>query len=427
VKTFLDALATDSESKKRRLIEALRSVRWVLAHNAKTGNPTLCEPRDVYIDSPELQLYFAGNAEAWFLSPDLLQYAETLCKLGAARHVRVRCRQPNWAGHVVTLDYDRNHERGLQGFDPQAQIDGLEFALATPTPEKSLFVWKTLLIPNQHLLRGTLEWSTRQDFCPSSKREERSDISYAASNAAWLYAKDHKPHKPSELSLDDLAPDLDPDEQLAKQLGMRLPPPPETVKKLAEAVGINLADVEYLKIHRSAFEEFKKWQENRSKPKRPTANSRNPTQRADRVQEEAKNSDPVKREVRERTIRRNWKTKEDARATLRELNTNDDGLMVCQICGDEMPFKLDDDSYYFEAVECVKGLSRELLQNNIALCPICAAKYRHANGTSPADLTRLIQDANVSEVPITLAREQSGIVFTKVHLLDLQAALRATQ
>jgi hypothetical protein len=39
-------------------------------------------------------------------------------------------------------------------------------------------------------------------------------------------------------------------------------------------------------------------------------------------------------------------------------------------------------------------------------------------------LHQRILDANGSEVPVTLARQQLGIVFTKVHMLDLQAALR---
>jgi hypothetical protein len=106
------------------------------------------------------------------------------------------------------------------------------------------------------------------------------------------------------------------------------------------------------------------------------------------------------------------------------LNTNEDRQMVCQICGDEMPFKLDNGDYYFETVECVKGQSHELPWNYIALCPLCAAKYLYANRTPAEKLKQDILKANGCEVPVILAREECRIFFTKVHLLDLQTALR---
>ena len=87
------------------------------------------------------------------------------------------------------------------------------------------------------------------------------------------------------------------------------------------------------------------------------------------------------------------------------------------------PVKLDDGSYYFEAIECIRGTGKELLWNHLALCPLCAAKYRHANGTQPEEIKRRVLAARTTEVPITLVREEKTIWFTKVHLLDLQTAL----
>ena len=174
--------------------------------------------------------------------------------------------------------------------------------------------------------------------------------------------------------------------KMARFLGMRLPAPPASasdVAQLAESVGVSLDDIEFLKQYKNEFAEFKVWKTNqKQKPIRPQNESRDPKGRAERVMEQARDSTNVETQKRERSIRPNWINKEEAKATLRELNTNDHGQMVCQICGDEMPFKLEDGSYYFEAVECVKELSRELLQNYIALCPICAAKFRHAKWDS---------------------------------------------
>ena len=89
-----------------------------------------------------------------------------------------------------------------------------------------------------------------------------------------------------------------------------------------------------------------------------------------------------------------------------------------------MPFRKNNGSYYFAAVECVLGLDRELPANHIALCPLCAAKFWHANGTSSAELKKAILAANSLAVPVTLARQECEIHFTEIHLQDLQAALR---
>ena len=61
--------------------------------------------------------------------------------------------------------------------------------------------------------------------------------------------------------------------------------------------------------------------------------------------------------------------------------------------------------------------------NHLALCPVCAAKYHHAHNTQQ-EIRRRILAARTTEVPIILAREEKTIWFTKVHLLDLQTALR---
>src|SRR5207249_3366695 len=98
------------------------------------------------------------------------------------------------------------------------------------------------------------------------------------------------------------------------------------------------------------------WKERRKqKPKPPKKEPTNEDFRRERVAEEARNSAFVERLVKEGQIRPNWNVIKEARTKMIEWNTNDEGQMVCESCHEEMPFKLDDDSYYFEAVECVKG------------------------------------------------------------------------
>ena len=229
---------------------------------------------------------------------------------------------------------------------------------------------------------------------------------------------------PKELRLDQLPPEFCRDESLAQALGMKS----SSLVALAKEAGVPPGILEYF-AHPGAlaeFEEFKRWRKERKpKPKRPEAPCVTP--------DGAKSESPSRLRSPRRSNARsvieacgvNWATKDEARTTLRELNTNEDGQMICQICGEEMPFKLDNGTYFFEAVECVRGLNRELPQNYIALCPVCAAMYQHANGTPPGELKQRILAADGLEVPVTLAREQCTIVFTRFTGIDLQSALQA--
>ncbi len=290
-------------------------------------------------------------------------------------------------------------------------------------------MWNMVLVSNAQRIRGQIESSTRENYSSSQKLEEMSEMGRLAAVSRWLPSASGEFNLPGTLSLNDLPDDFDKDQNLARQLGMPFPHPPVppgVEAQFAERFGVSMEDVQFLSDHKAEFEEFKRWQlERKPKPKPPEAESRNPGLRAERAAEEAANAEFVERLIRERQVRCNWDVVREARTILVVWNTNEDGEMVCQVCRHEMPFKLDDGSYYFEAVECVKGLGLELPQNHLSLCPICAAKYRHANGTPPDELKKRILDTSGSEVPVTLAREECRIGFTNVPLLDLQAALKA--
>ena len=47
------------------------------------------------------------------------------------------------------------------------------------------------------------------------------------------------------------------------------------------------------------------------------------------------------------------------------------------MCANEMPFKLKDGSYYFEAVQVSDDFTKENHELYLALCPLCAAKYSY--------------------------------------------------
>jgi hypothetical protein len=138
---------------------------------------------------------------------------------------------------LVAVEFARN-ERGLHGFDPEASIEGLSFALGHPDHRRSEYVWNELLVPNRNLLAGTVERSARLGFADADRVEVRSAIGAAAAAAAWLPGPDGAFHRPDELQLDDLPPAFKRDDQVAAALGMIAPVVAEASRQLGLPTGL---------------------------------------------------------------------------------------------------------------------------------------------------------------------------------------------
>ena len=129
-------------------------------------------------------------------------------------------------------------------------------------------------------------------------------------------------------------------------------------------------------------------------------------------------------EVRDRSVRTSDKdARQLARPYLSDLYTNAADEMICQACHEAMPFNLPDGSPYYEAPELLPEASAELVENHLALCPTCCAKWRHARATSDADVIAALRSASSPEITVTLAGELTVIRFVQVHLDDLRAII----
>jgi hypothetical protein len=80
------------------------------------------------------------------------------------------------------------------------------------------------------------------------------------------------------------------------------------------------------------------------------------------------------------------------------------------------------DRYYFEAVQFDHDCDRELVENHMALCPVCAAKYLNARTTPDTDM-RLALEKGKAEIPVILAGKPERIRFVNHHKNDLLSAL----
>jgi hypothetical protein len=214
------ALAESAAGRRQGLLEQLQQTAFLVGENAATGERRLMAPVTLYQRTKDLEIYFDGNPDAWFADDAYGPWLAQLRGMGVRENVELHTRNTDQLGYVVIADGFARHERGLEGFDPGAEIDGLDFALRHPGHARSEYVWNVLLAPNRHLVAGVVEKSVRQEFMDSSRENIRSAIGMAATGTAWLPGPDGTFHRPAELSLDDLPPTYKRVEVLAKALRM---------------------------------------------------------------------------------------------------------------------------------------------------------------------------------------------------------------
>ena len=231
----LDEVVGSTAGRREELIERLRRTPFLIGENAATGEQGLMPPPGLYQRSKELEVYFAGNPDIWFAGDHYGPWLVQLREMGVRQAVEVRARTPGDLGYVtITVDFGRN-ERGLGGFDPDAEIDGLDFALRHPGHARSEYVWNVLLAPNRRLVAGVVERSVLASFSESSQENVRSAIAAVAEREAWLPGQDKTFRRPAELSLDDLPPTYTRDEGLAQALGMLQPVVAQAARRLGIA------------------------------------------------------------------------------------------------------------------------------------------------------------------------------------------------
>lgn len=220
IETIAGALAGAAGNARHQLLSRLAGTAFLIGENAATGEQRLMAPGSLYHRSRQLELYLDGNPGAWFAADRYGPWRRQLTAMGVRDAPELSCRTADPLGFVVTVDEFARHERGTGGFDPAAQIDGLEFALRHPTAARSQYVWNALLVPNAHLVAGVVETSVRDGFVDADRHETRSALGHLAAGEAWLPAPDGSFCLPSQIRLDQLPPSFTADETLARALGL---------------------------------------------------------------------------------------------------------------------------------------------------------------------------------------------------------------
>ena len=429
LKKIEQAYKTDSQEKLNSLQDALLKTPFILADSPNEEEAVYGKPDEVYFGSAELHIYFSGNDSFTYVSLDHPQ--ESLFKeLGVKNAVRVYRRKKDPQGFVCIEDDYGCHKRGLEGFDPDIQVDGLELAVSTPTLEKSAFIWNSIAIPHSDCIRGVVEASTRQTYEGSSQETRLSEFGKLLINTTWLPDSNGNMSRPSDLALEDLPESFTRDEKLADQLYMKK----DAIKKLVEEAGMSEEAFKLAKQISESPPEIQEQiasilqEETNKQPQFPQSSSPNPERRQKQFTQQFLEAPKKEYEPRTRSVRITEAT-ENTRTWLKENYTNESHQMICQICKKEMPFKKRNGEYYFEAVET---LSKEYFLKEheaqfLALCPLCAAMYKEFVKRDE-DVMQNVKDKIVnsgnSEVTLHLGDHDASIRFVETHWEDIKTILK---
>ncbi|MBF2761597.1 MAG: hypothetical protein ISN28_15460 [Ectothiorhodospiraceae bacterium AqS1] len=418
------SLMVDSTERRATLIRKLKNSSFLFAKNAATDEKELRRPEEIYLRKKDLEIFFEDNSDVWFLDAIYSKkIINDLEDLGINRYITVHQKDSDYRDYVCVYNHTGNHERGLNGFDPNCRVDHLDFAAQNPNIQRSLFIWKNIAYPLQKQFRGTVEKSTRKTYFPSEIEEIFSRIGEILFSSAWLPDAEGRFHIPSDLSLDDLPSEFERHEDLANQLRMK----GSELTKFVQKEGITVDDLDFLKeLKNNMPEEYerlkKSFAERKTKPAFPERASSNPDRRSHRVVERAGKAPKKKFEKRLRSNKTSSSIG-DKKVYLREFYTNEEKLL-CQICENVMPFRGRNEEYYFEAAQIFDDLDGEYEEMHIALCPLCAAKFRELIKKDEdqrqrfrSDLVKLdIETTDVLRIGLDFGEEKGSIRFVKTHL-----------
>ena len=317
------------------------------------------------------------------------------------------------------------------GINRDFVIPGLETLFEKPTPALSRLIWNALCAraSDKSILKATFQYN--QSNYP---HHADSQLVHQLRNNAWIPQGGNEFVRPAAARR-DLLPDgfaFDPGWPWLKavRFGDETQMRAEELRRTQEiATELGFRDDAALTDGRR-FAELPPDTRRRILSKHeetvvlPLREPGNRERRAETVREKARKAPERISEKRPRTVSvsRDAVKREQTNPYLRNLYTNADSITICQICKDRLPFKLDDGSYFFEAVEFLPDLERHHYQNYLALCPNHAAMFMHANGSKDEMRDRLL-DLDGSELDLTLAEQPVTVYFTESHVADLRVVV----
>ncbi len=418
----------------------------------RAGQLSWFQPKQLCLDSPNFETGLAslggihGRFSIWdgyhneLSEPQLNDFVGFLKSIGIMYRLTVDRvgANNNPLSNELWQDYRRPGVKWTNSaINEDFSISNLEKYLATKSVVASRLIWDAVVHADAKAARA--RFRPNQQYVT---RVAESQLICHLKRHAWIPDRSGEFHKPQEMMKDDLRTDFPYDDrnglltaiefgiqakkrsdeyrardEVAKEMGFVSAEIAEEVAKLIAQNGITPDE----------FRSLVAQQRYTSQPEDPVIN---PPRRRKGVLERKENAPERESVMRERSIQPGMSdVVAQAKAYLRAKYTNLEGQMVCQVCQEEMPFRLPSGDYYFEAVQCVKDLKQHFFENRLALCPTCAAMYQYARSVSDAELKQVILTQPVEQgdlfvkLNILLATKPRSLRFVGTHFFDLQTVL----
>lgn len=160
----------------------------------------------------------------------------------------------------------------------------------------------------------------------------------------------------------------------------------------------------------------------------PTGSVLNPERRRELVIKEIEESPDISSTLKVRNIQSGMDDLRDrAKQYLRAQYQNLSGILNCQCCRREMPFKLQSSGeYYFEATQFIKDQTIRFHKNRLALCPNCNAMYAFAREDSDEMILHNVLELEFNdkdpfiEFEVRLAGKTCRLYFVGKHFFDIR-------
>lgn len=471
IKLILEALDSSSIKERKELIELLHETPFLLASNSSTRYKAYKCPKEIYFRSQELEIYFEGNEDAWFIDDSLPLDCSLLTELGVKSEVRLYHKHKH-REYVIISEFRGSHKRGKDGFDPKFSIDGLEYALSNPTWKRAIYIWKYLLLPNLQQLKGVIESSKYKTYQQFSIDRRISLACQLVRDNKWLpkNGDENQFYLPCEICLDELSQDFirdEKDEALAKLLQIQ---PSKTLKEEAERVGIEPELLDLLRKNPGAQKRLLEWLKGESSERNgksgtskavnytrseaeppqidyatafkdafsrpgitgsaeavPLDPITNPERRHSKTEHEIRQQqeeEPLCAERFKKIKTTKWEGKntEEVRGSLKQWYNG-----KCQICA--QTFLKRNGESYFEGVYIVSYTQARWIDrvgNVLCLCPTCCAKFQHGS-VEAEDILEQIFSAQIhngkAKLHLILCGEETCVRFDERHIIELQELL----
>ena len=340
-------------------------------------------------------------------------------------------------------DYDRRGVRHTSSsIGEDWTIEGIDALVESPTIAGSRLLWFRLIRADSGVAYARFRPNREYDT-----RRADSQLVHWLKNHAWIPDSEGRFHFPKDIGRGQLPTGFVYDDRngLLTAIGFEASIQRQTEEYQRKDVAAKEFGFDGLDAAREIAEALQKSGmspkaatelilQNSARPEQPEEKVRNPSRRRLGVLEHRKNA-PTKEAVRrERSIQPNVQgVVAEAKAYLRARYTNGQGQMVCQVCRNEMPFKLGTGEHYFEAVQAIRGLSQNYYENRLALCPTCAAMYQYARSCTDTELKDRVEasdgetDGLSVELDVVLAGLTRKIRFVGTHFFDLRVVLDGSE